>query len=205
MEMVATMSDKKTVIVVGATGDGKSTFCNVIAGKKHNDKEFPVSRLGKSMTQETIKKEVKWRGNDFDLNLIDTPGLSDSHKRDFPNITKMIEVLKELESVDAFVLVIHGDNVNQLSSYFRNMIVVFILCFGKEFLLQNTIVEVSNWHYDDAAERGRKINGMSEERAIRQINEEIDEIIKREDIIEGLNLPVSVMTIAESRINLIYT
>ena len=78
MEMVATMSDKKTVIVVGATGDGKSTFCNVIAGKKHNDKEFPVSRLGKSMTQETIKKEVKWRGNDFDLNVLAHQGRLDA-------------------------------------------------------------------------------------------------------------------------------
>ena len=33
---------KPTIIVIGETGVGKSSFCNIIVGEKHDSKLFPV-------------------------------------------------------------------------------------------------------------------------------------------------------------------
>ena len=47
---------RKKVLIIGKTGVGKSSLCNVIAGKAHNDPLFPVSAASKSCTQNT--KEI---------------------------------------------------------------------------------------------------------------------------------------------------
>ena len=71
---------KKTMIVIGPTGVGKSTFCNVITGRDPTDNSvFPVSDSGESVTNKTSGEEIEWRGSGgFPVTLIDTPGLSDS-------------------------------------------------------------------------------------------------------------------------------
>ena len=45
---------RKKILVIGNTGDGKSTLCNIISGFDHNDeKEFRVSAGALSCTQES--------------------------------------------------------------------------------------------------------------------------------------------------------
>ena len=68
---------KKTMIVIGPTGVGKSTLCNIIAGKDPEDNSiFPISESGESCTNKTSSTKIEWRGTGgFPVTLIDTPRL----------------------------------------------------------------------------------------------------------------------------------
>lgn len=176
------MTEKKTVIVIGATGAGKSTFCNVISGYKPNGDKFPVGSGINSKTIRTIREDVSWKGKEFEMNLIDTPGLSDSYGDDFVNIIGMIDELKKHEAINAFVLVVEQSVIEKetFSEKFTNMIVVFMLCYGKEFL-KNTIVEVSRWSYSERNKNDRIEQKLDEKKAKKFINEKINQILKNSE------------------------
>lgn len=178
------MTEKKTVIVIGATAAGKSTFCNVISGYGPNGNKFPVGSGIHSKTIDTIREDVSWKGKEFRMNLIDTPGLSGLSysyfvNDDFVNIIGMIEELKKHESINAFVLVVEQSVIEKetFSEKFANMIVVFMLCYGKEFL-KNVIVEVSRWSYSERSKNDRKELDLNEKKVKKFINEKINQILK---------------------------
>ena len=50
------------VLVIGKSGEGKSTLCNVIAGKEHSDNLFSVSDQATSCTQHTKLATIYFRG-----------------------------------------------------------------------------------------------------------------------------------------------
>ena len=163
----------KTMIVIGPTGVGKSTFCNVIAGKDPMDQFFPVSDSGKSCTNKTSSTEVEWRGSGgFSVTLIDTPGLSDSSEDDFKNISGMLKELKKHSEIHVFVLTVNGTQLT-FSRYFKDMILIFQLCYGPQFLNKNTIIEVTHWPFDAANIKRRK---NDEETLKQKINEELKKV-----------------------------
>ena len=167
----------KTMIVIGPTGVGKSTFCNVIAGKDPMDQStFPVSDSGESVTNKTSGEEIEWRGSGgFPVTLIDTPGLSDSSEDDFKNISGMLKELEKHSEIHVFVLTVNGTQLT-FSRYFKDMILIFQLCYGPQFLNKNTIIEVTHWSFDDANINRRKID---EETLKQKINEELKKVIPK--------------------------
>jgi predicted GTPase len=170
-------TQQKTMIVIGPTGVGKSTFCNVIAGKDPMDQSiFPVSDSGESVTNKTSGEKIEWRGSGgFPVTLIDTPGLSDSSEDDFKNISGMLKELEKHSEIHVFVLTVNGTQLT-FSRYFKDMILIFQLCYGPQFLNKNTIVEVTHWSFDDVNIQRRKID----EKTLKQkINEELKKIIPK--------------------------
>ena len=169
-----TTKTNSTVIVIGATGSGKSTFCNVMAGKRADSRLFPVGKVD-SCTTTTTSKKVNWRGDDFEMNLIDTPGMQDSELEDFKHIQGMIDELKKHDKIDAFILVINAADLMAQqfdTNLIKNVIVAFKLSYGEEFL-QNTIVEVNRWSYSAADIVTRKRNKLTEVDATKRINDAI--------------------------------
>ena len=66
---------RQKVLIIGKTGTGKSTLCNVISGLPHNANLFPVSAEAVSCTQETQLADV------FFNNQIDKPFRKPFNKR----------------------------------------------------------------------------------------------------------------------------
>jgi len=72
----------KKILVIGKTGTGKSTLCNVLAGKEYDADYFKTSSEGKSCTQNTKFKNVFFNGDEKKpVSLIDTMGFDDPTKK----------------------------------------------------------------------------------------------------------------------------
>ena len=140
-----------SLVVIGATGTGKSTLCNILAGRKHDDDSlFPVSGDMSSCTNKTTAKDLHWRGirNDLPFTLVDTPGLNDpTPGKDSLNIAEMAEELKKMKHVNVFLIVFNGSNPRFDHSLIA-MIKIFQGMFGSEFLVKNTVFEFTNWAHD---------------------------------------------------------
>ena len=53
---------RQKVMIIGKTGTGKSTLCNVISGLPHDANVFPVSAKAVSCTQETQFADAYFNG-----------------------------------------------------------------------------------------------------------------------------------------------
>jgi predicted GTPase len=94
------------LVMIGASGTGKSATSNSLCGSSL----FPVSAKPTSVTFETTVHPVKWFGqkDEPEFIAIDTPGLGDSEGRDTQHIANMVAKLKELKSVNGFLIVFNG-------------------------------------------------------------------------------------------------
>ena len=132
---MATDTEERIMVVIGSTGSGKSSICNVLAGNQHDGNLFPASSSMKPCTNKTTAKKVYWRGDaKKPFTLIDTPGLNDPEPgRDSTNISEMADELKKLSHVNVFLIVFHG-GMPRFDSSLITMLKLFKSLFGKEFL-----------------------------------------------------------------------
>ncbi|XP_062507231.1 uncharacterized protein LOC134183660 [Corticium candelabrum] len=75
--------NRRTVVLIGRTGNGKSTCANVIAGCYSDDPEQQLFRESetvasktKDIHQDMIK--IEWEGKTYDVTIVDTVGLGDT-------------------------------------------------------------------------------------------------------------------------------
>lgn len=99
------------IVPLGQTGSGKSQLCNFIIQDKSN-KRFGVSDGFNSQTKKPqIESYIrKVNGEDINLEIIDTPGCSDSSGDDEKNFESLIDKLREIKSIDLFLLVLNFTN-----------------------------------------------------------------------------------------------
>ena len=112
-------TDKKTVLLIGETGTGKSSFGNMLLGRD----EFNVSDEEESCTSETL---IKTSSLDPSIEVIDTPGLLDTHLRDQANTQQMVDYIKHLQENENnnlhLVIVVLNFFCKRLNSEIQNMI-----------------------------------------------------------------------------------
>lgn len=175
------------LVVIGSTGTGKSSICNVLAGRDHNDKDFfPVSGAMESCTNKTTARRVNWRGGpDLSFNLIDTPGLNDPEPgKDSLNIAEMADELKKMLHVNVFLIVFNGSNPRFDHSLIA-MIRIFQNMFGKEFVEKNTVFEFSNWAHDKKSVK-RRGHDKNETHWISELNKRLRELVGSQGNVPGV-------------------
>ena len=166
--------DMKKMTVIGSAGAGKSTLCNIFAGKKHDDDTFPVGDEWTSCTHATSGKIVKWRGTSGrKIHLFDTPGLKNEDSgADNYNIDQMVDYFKNAWYVNVFLLVINGANP-RFDSSLISMLKVFHKMFGKTFLQDNGVLAITNWAFDSKSikRRGKKDNDETVTKLIQRLQD----------------------------------
>jgi len=161
--------------VIGETGTGKSSLCNVIAGKPATSDFFPVGHELDSKTWETTVNPAKWKGDGFDIEIIDTPGLDDPNgpQKDDENIAEMIKKLKKLDHVHLFFVIFNGE-VPRLSRTLMELLKIFRDMFGPHFLM-NTVFGFSRWSFDKRAIKTRQQQQKTEASLTEDLNNKLRE------------------------------
>lgn len=135
-------NDTITMLVLGESGTGKSTLCNVMMGEDHDSSKFPANKQSKFRTQKTTIEDGYFRGDpNRPINIIDTQGFNDpgtagARNSDEDNmiINELMTKLTEVESVNVFVVCINGTNC-RLHQSLLYMLRLFERVFGHR--LQN--------------------------------------------------------------------
>ena len=112
-------NNKRTVVLIGRTGNGKSTCANVIAGCNSDDPEqqlFRESDGADSEMRDIIQKMVRvtWNKTVYDLNIVDTIGLGDtslSEEQVLKRLAKVCYMCKE--GLNAVFFLISGRPTKQ--------------------------------------------------------------------------------------------
>jgi len=169
------MSETRKIVVIGETGTGKSSLCNVIAGKPVTSDFFPVGHKLDSKTWQTTVNPAKWKGDGFDIDIIDTPGLDDPNgpQKDDENIAEMIKKLKELDHVHLFFVIFNGE-VPRLSRTLMELLKIFRDMFGPHFLM-NTVFGFSRWSFDKRAIKTRQQQQKTEASLTEDLNNKLRE------------------------------
>ncbi|CAG0914694.1 unnamed protein product [Notodromas monacha] len=167
---------RKTVVLVGTTGVGKSSLGNVLLGlhptKNPGSKGFVTSASTKSCTDAAECRDGFWSGNTSKpVRIFDTPGHGDADGRDCSFRESIAESMRKERYVDAFVWVKNFEEPrfdHQDASFFN----VFSEMFGPCFM-QNVVVILARYNYSADAERRRQRGGASLEATMEGIRDQL--------------------------------
>lgn len=126
---------RKKMLLIGKTGAGKSSLCNVFTGHPHDAEIFAVSADAVSCTQATQFAEAFFIGDrEKPISLIDTIGFDDPKNDTDANIISelVIKLKKYCDHVNLFIITVNGQNP-RLDSSLIGMIRIFEGMFGEEF------------------------------------------------------------------------
>ena len=130
---------RKKLIIIGKTGSGKSSLCNVITGYGHDADIFPVTQ---SCTQRTKFADVYFNGDKtYPISLIDTIGFDDATKNDDAAIiAELVSKLNnDCDHINLFAIAVNGQN-SRLDGSLVHIIRIFEIMFTIEFWKQVVII-----------------------------------------------------------------
>ena len=123
---------KTSIITLGETGCGKSSFCNTLFASKR-------FKVGHSLDSETEIVEGKYGENEYsDIFIIDTPGLNDSEggQKDKENAEKMKEYIKKNPRIKGILMVFKylGFFISNIDAIFNQTIPIPKIALPRRFL-----------------------------------------------------------------------
>jgi len=145
------------IVVLGAAGVGKSTFANALLNRTghslHEDHpDGECFQGGKSYnggkTTEACEEQEGFLGDSQrKITVVDTPGLGMKLDEDSRTARKIVDKLKEIRYIHAFVMLYKKDDNRGLDER-RNVLQHYIDIFGDDFL-ENVILVGTFWRYDE--------------------------------------------------------
>ena len=157
------------MIIIGATGVGKSSLANVLLGRdsQFNGTGFQhgcfkvgwdiENKVG-GLTTKTCASTGYWLGNQSNpkVTVIDTPGFGDVIEQEEATINGLVDFLRdEIKYVHAFIIAFKGTGKStRLTNSLRSMLNLFRKMFGDDFW-KNAVMAVTWWDFDPYDEKQR--------------------------------------------------
>ncbi|CAG8532672.1 18594_t:CDS:2 [Acaulospora morrowiae] len=160
------MSEKRVILLVGKTGNGKSTIANVLT----NTNSFHEFRGCQSGTKEC--QVEKFRHEEIEYTIIDTPGICDTDSENEKNVYKKIvgAVYDFKDNLNQVLFVTKGRLTKEEIDCYNLLFEAF---FDEEKIPKFiTIVRTNFPHFEEEKERKEDIDEMIEQGG------EISELIK---------------------------
>jgi len=170
---------EKTILLLGSTGNGKSTLSNFLYypywyGK--NKIFFPIADDNKPKTQKcSIKsKKSSFKNNKLKLNIIDTPGLNESDVKDIEHILDLLDVIKKLNSIDLVIICVRFDF--KIDVQMKYTLDYYTKLFNGS-LNKNILVAITNVSYTRNELRKRKFGNVNEDQNAKNILTETKKLL----------------------------
>ncbi|KAF2069384.1 hypothetical protein CYY_009298 [Polysphondylium violaceum] len=156
------MTPSKTILVVGKTGTGKSTICNIIVDKDI----FPEGEYGVSMTKESKSETIHHNGVNYIIK--DTCGLGDTSLTEREVLDRMASTFSSstLSSIHQIIYVFNGKFSQQEIFTYKLLKTIF----GQDVAHITTIVRTRFPKYKEPSQCEADKNAMMNESSdIREI------------------------------------
>merc|ERR1712051_98689 len=160
---------RKKILVIGKTGTGKSSLCNVLCGADHDADLFPVSAEAMSCTQRTFFCDAFFLQQQGGALLPDyTIGFDDPDKDDDAGIiSELVLRLKHgCDHVNLFIIAVNGQSP-RLDGSLLGMIKIFEGMFGQDFWKQ-VVVLFTRMPMDEKAKKKREKNSKQSDDELAQ-------------------------------------
>jgi GTPase SAR1 family protein len=172
------------IVILGATGVGKSSLANVLVGRDKNydgrmfnDGCFKVAATKDVVTKETCADVGYWMGNTGDgarFTVIDTPGFGDRLIEEEKTIESLVQTLRdEIRYINVFVIAFKQTDT-RMTYALRSMISLFEKTFGDGFW-DNAILEATFWSHGNqaAAQRNQSFPMRTEASWAAELNKKL--------------------------------
>lgn len=133
---------RNKLLIIGKTGTGKSSLCNVICGHSPKADIFNVSAGANSCTQRTQFADVNFnKDKGRPISLIDTIGFDDPDKDDDAEIIAelVVKLKHDCDYINQFVIAVNGQQP-RLDGSLLGMIKIFEGMFGQDFWHQVVVL-----------------------------------------------------------------
>ena len=149
------------LLVIGKTGTGKSSLCNVIAGEESDHDIFPVSAGAEGCTNVTQFANINFNGNEKrPISLIDTVGLDEQSVEDNADVVaELVEKLRNACDFVNLVAVLVNGNDQRFDASTSNMLKTFESMFGEE-LWPRTVFVFTKLSMDKKVKERRESKSM---------------------------------------------
>ena len=177
---MANNDDISSIIVLGETGTGKSSFCNNLCIE-------PKCVVGEGLNSETERVQgIRCEGIYNDIFIIDTPGLNDSNgsEQDAHNINIMNEYIRQNPRIKGIIILLKFTD-NRITGSVKDSLKAFADMFPMNEFWSHVIFILSHFYANTPEEKERR-----KEKLLRNYKKEIREIMKQTKIVHpNFNIP----------------
>ena len=169
------------IALVGPTGAGKSQFCNFLLNDLSNSKHKVSDSLNSCTTQ---PQSTIMERNNIKLELIDSPGNSDSNNNDEENLKVLVDYLRNKKELNQIFLVLSFED--RLSRDTRDYLKILSYIFTPKEFMSNLMVIFTHYPINPDEDEKNKLNKLKNE-----INEILNKLFDIKNYMKNPEIPAN--------------